>query len=401
MINLLVILFEGGDGMSDYKYRVLYQVIDVESNKVLRYGIERKGVTYEIPVNTLLNDIKLNLVENCYFFNGLLVFKLNSINTEYFIRYTYSERLKEKLKNEYKKWEDYIQRQQFLDVEEYKLKLREQNCLYVLDSFKVLSEDLNEITIPSFVSLISQDTKEFYKTKMVSGNFNIEEVKNKLNTITVYIDKYTDGLFEDILSYDFKKICLYGLINVLPEKSIVSNNLNNSLNETDIEIFGKTKIVESGSLDSINNQLNICLGSNVRVFNIPSRTKELKCSDTTILLNKDDRVKVVLYKSNKPKLLDFKNYVERMADKLNMTELGINGYVLTLKFIDNEVMNYFISHLGDEYSYNITSENNVSLVKRVVSTNYGTLESLYWSISVLIQKMRKDLYNQYAFATLI
>lgn len=390
---------------------VTHQIRDAETYKVLHYDIEDKYTTFQATPKQLLEYVREGSVLNAGLFeDSVLYFKLRHTEGVNFIKYHYSDNLKQKLEANYTKWYEEQARRQAMDLKDnVEYSFVKKDGLYKLTSAR-LKGDITEITMPSFIADVE-------KSNMYTGNvffFDTDSTTNEILTksiTSVFVDKYTNGLCGEMVNYLHDRIELCGLMPVL-EPTMLSRSyaqfLRSDINMdkfvTQLNILGKVRYVGERVFDTVSYHLNITAGRHLRVLFVPSITNSLSCYDTTLLIGNTDSVKPIIFRNtkrtNKEVLLKFKDSVEDMILEYNHDIVyDIKDDRVDVKFKTQECFNDFYTCM--QAKGDIKDGLVLSYYPKDFLEKYTNADNLYWKLKSQVKNRIITKAYEYAFAETI
>lgn len=396
------------------KWTIKHQVRDVETYKVLYYELENKGNTLNVSTKQLIDYCKDGRVSNAAIFEDSVLYfkfeqKTDAVN---FVKYHYSNALKKKMQQGYEKW--YIEqcRRQALNIEDdIEYSFEEKEGLYYLTKIMIKGE-VSEIVIPSFIAGVKN-------TNLYYGNLILIDVEKKAREyledgmISLYVDRYTDGIYCNSLKVFYDKLELNGLISVLDNDimyNFFSQNLSEVLlknkNKSQVRLGGKLRYIGPKILATTCNSLDISAGKHLRVLFVPYNAKSIKCYDTTLIIGDTKQGIPITVKNNikekKEALLRFKETIEDIIfEYTHKVEYDIEQGGVTMKFSTQDC-------LDDFYNFNnrcgtLSNSGDYSLYISVndYAIKYNNGDNIFWGLKSEVKSRVELKAYEYAFSEII
>lgn len=389
--------------------RVTHQVRDAETYKIIAYVLEDEYSNFRVTPKQMLSYVKNNKIINAHLYkSGIMYFTLSPMNAYNFISYHYSDNLKAKLNDNYNKWREQYDRRMALNIQEkFIYKYKYEDGLYNMYETYVNTDDIDLLEIPSFIAEIKGSSVY---------NFNISYYENESDIVgvlsnritSVFIDKYTNGIYGSMLSGLHDKIDLNGLTSfiygsLVPVPSL-PNNENKLALKTEINLSGKCRYVGKYGFDTVGCNISINCGKHLRVLEVSGNMHQIKCYDTTLLLHNSQKVTPVIIKDtqkrNKDMLLDYKDHIKDIISEYDTLVYDVLEDRVLIRFSTEACLLDFINGLNFVYTMN-RQDMSLSFLAASQSGAYKNSDSLYWKLKSEVNKKIEEKSIAYAFAVVL
>ena len=393
--------------------RVIHQVRDAETYKIIAYELEDDYSKFRVTPKQMYSYVQDNIVLNAHLFKqGIMYFTLTPVLASSFVEYHYSDNLKKKLEEAYGHWyEEHFRRMALNMPDDFIYKYKKEDGVYKLYNTYINSKTVKSLEVPSFIADIQGDASYNYNLSYYANEQEMSDMLSNMVT-SVFIDKYTNGIYGAMLYNLHDKISLNGLMSFLYDcTSPVSfsfwlrGDIDLSKMVTKVDLLGKLRYVGKRVFDCAGCNLDMNCGKHLRVLEMSRNMKSVKCYDTTLILNNSQGVNPVILKDtqkrNKDMLLDYKDYVKEMIDEYSSIVYDILDDEIVMRFSSETCMKDFMKGLGKEFRYYNNIKCSLEFLLNEQGVSYGNSDSLYWRLKSEVSKQVDCKAIEYAFAVVL